>query len=61
MVLLAVLIRHPEMITITNADMDDGLGLGTGVQEEAPALPTPLSKVELRYAYEENNRLTSRK
>lgn len=59
MVLLAVLLRHPAMMRPSN-DADGDLSLAGTLQDDAPALPTPLSKVELTYAYEENNRMSSR-
>lgn len=55
LVLLAVLLRHPEMIT---SDPDPDIGYALDI--DAPALPTPLSKVESPYAYRDTSKLSYR-
>lgn len=60
LVLLAILLRHPEMIQSEAAEAGDA-DFALDSSEVPQALPTPLSKVEAPYAYRENPKLSYRK
>lgn len=48
--ILAVIIRNPEMVQELDNDSHD-----TSIEQDAPALPTPLSKVDPPYAYRDHS------
>lgn len=48
--ILAIIIRHPEMMQELQSGYDDNMS-----EQDAPALPTPLSKIEPPYAYRDHS------
>lgn len=48
--ILAIIIRHPEMMQELESGYEDSMA-----DHEAPALPTPLSKIEPPYAYRDHS------
>lgn len=48
--ILAIIIRHPEMMQELESGYDDNM-----LEQDAPALPTPLSKIEPPYAYRDHS------
>lgn len=48
--ILAIIIRHPEMMQDLQSGYDESMP-----EQEAPALPTPLSKIEPPYAYRDHS------